>query len=158
MQPGTCPARSLDLGRWPDVSHADIPPRFLRAFAGHPDQVALARHYVARALAPCPAVADAVLLTSELATNAVQHTATGTGGTFAVAISHAPGRVRVTVTDGGSAGLPALAEAEEMSTSGRGLILVDCLALRWGSAPRAERGRTKGAAVRATVWFELACQ
>jgi anti-sigma regulatory factor (Ser/Thr protein kinase) len=158
MQPGTCPARSLDLDRWPDVSHAGIPPRFLRAFPGHPDQVALARHYVARALASCPAVADAVLLTSELATNAVQHTATGAGGTFAVAISHSPGRVRVTVTDDGSASLPAMAEAEEMSTSGRGLILVDCLALRWGSAPRAERGRTHGVAVRAAVWFELACQ
>jgi hypothetical protein len=162
MHPGTRPARSRDLGRCPDLSpavcHAGIPPRFWRAFPGHPDQVAHARHFVARALADCPAVADVVLLTSELATNAVQHSATGHGGTFGVAISHSPGRVRVSVTDDGSAGLPVMAAAAEMSISGRGLILVDCLAVRWGCASPAERGRAERAQVRAIVWFELACQ
>jgi anti-sigma regulatory factor (Ser/Thr protein kinase) len=155
MNPGARPARSSDLGRSPEVSHATIPPRFLRAFPGHPDQVAHARHFVARALANCPAVPDAVLLTSELATNAVQHSATGQGGSFAVAISHAPGRVRLTVTDDGSAGHPLIAPADELSTSGRGLILVDCLAVRWGYTAPGEPGRKTGE--RWTVWFELAC-
>ena len=99
MHPGTGPARLADYGRSPDAEHAGIPPRFWRAFPGHPDQVAEARHFAARALASCPAAADVVLLTSELATNAVQHSATGHGGTFGVAISHSPGRVRVSVTD-----------------------------------------------------------
>jgi anti-sigma regulatory factor (Ser/Thr protein kinase) len=158
MHPGTRPARSPDLGRSPDASHAGIPPRFWRAFHGHPDQVALARRFVARALADCPAVADVILLTSELATNAVQHSASGRGGTFAVAISHGPGRVRVTVTDDGSASLPVMAAAEELSTSGRGLILVAGLAVRWGYAGPGERGRAAGSQVTATVWFELTCQ
>jgi hypothetical protein len=155
MHPGARPATTRDFGRSPDVSHAAIPPRFLRAFPGHPDQVAEARHYVARALASCPAVADAILLTSELATNAVQHSATGLGGTFAVAISHGPGRVRLTVTDDGSPGRPLIAAADELSTSGRGLILVDCLAIRWGYTGPGEPGRSAGE--RSTVWFELAC-
>jgi anti-sigma regulatory factor (Ser/Thr protein kinase) len=155
MHPGTRPATTRDFGCSPDVAHAAIPPRFLRAFPGHPDQVAQARHFVARALASCPAVADAVLLTSELATNAVQHSATGCGGAFAVAICHGPGRVRLTVTDDGSAGHPLMAVGDELATSGRGLILVDCLATRWGYAAPAEHGR--GPAERSTVWFELTC-
>ena len=170
MNPGTRPARSSRYGASPDngrsdeagapePDHPDIPPRFRRAFAGQPEQVALARRFVEWALAGCPALADVVLLTSELATNAVQHSATGRGGAFVVAICHGPGRVKVTVTDGGSATRPVVApEAPELAVSGRGLLLVDVLADRWGYAsdldhPAADRaGGTSGA-----VWFELPC-
>jgi serine/threonine-protein kinase RsbW len=131
--------------------HPDISPRYRRAFPGHASQVARARRFVAGALAGCLAAPDAILLTSELATNAVQHSASGRGGFFTVAISHAAGRVRVTVTDDGSATRPAVAVADEMATSGRGLLLVDCLACRWGHV--ADPGRPGGGA----VWFELAC-
>lgn len=159
MCSGTRPPSSTDGGFALDTGaaarHAAIPPRFLRVFPGHPDQVAQARHFVGRAMARCPAMVDAVLLTSELATNAVQHSATGSGGTFAVAISHAPGRARLTVSDDGSAGHPLLAAADELATSGRGLMLVDCLALRWGYTSPGERGR--GTGEKSTVWFELSC-
>jgi len=159
-----------------EPGHPGIPPRFRRSFAGQPDQVAQARHFVQGALAGCPALADAVLLTSELATNAVQHSATGRGGAFVVAISHAPGRVRVTVTDGGSATRPIVApEPEELAVSGRGLLLVDVLADRWGYASELDHpaasnavsnassaaARCPGASVSTepsgAVWFELAC-
>jgi anti-sigma regulatory factor (Ser/Thr protein kinase) len=157
------------IGRDGEPGHPDIPPRFRRSFAGQPDQVAQARHFVQGALAGCPALADAVLLTSELATNAVQHSATGRGGAFVVAISHAPGRVRVTVTDGGSATRPIVApEPEELAVSGRGLLLVDVLADRWGYASELDHpaassaaGHCPGASVSTepagAVWFELAC-
>ncbi len=180
MNPGTRPVRSSRFGRSSDngqfsdaaseVDHPDIPPRFRRSFAGQPDQVAQARHFVQGALAGCPALADAVLLTSELATNAVQHSATGRGGAFVVAISHAPGRVRVTVTDGGSATRPIVApEPEELAVSGRGLLLVDVLADRWGYASEPDHPAAGGDApghcpgANATtepggaVWFELPC-
>jgi anti-sigma regulatory factor (Ser/Thr protein kinase) len=149
-----------------EPDHPDIPPRFRRSFAGQPDQVAQARRFVQGALAGCPALADAVLLTSELATNAVQHSATGRGGTFVVAISHAPGRVRVTVTDGGSATRPVVApEPEELAVCGRGLLLVDALADRWGYASEPDqpgtwdvRGKCPSSAEPSgAVWFELAC-
>jgi len=166
MNPGTRPARSSRFDRSPDngqsdgggapqPDHPDIPPRFRQAFAGHPDQVAQARRFVEGALAGCPALADVVLLTSELATNAVQHSATGRGGAFVVAISHGPGRVKVTVADGGSATRPAVApEAAELAVSGRGLLLVDVLADRWGYASDLDH-RALGAC--GAVWFELAC-
>jgi anti-sigma regulatory factor (Ser/Thr protein kinase) len=188
MNPGTRPARSSRFARSPDngspegtaqivatvpppaqadagqggpdggPGHPVIPPRFRRSFAGHPEQVAQARHFVSAALAGCPAAADAELLASELATNAVQHSASGHGGAFVVAISHAPGRVRVTVTDGGSATSPAVhvaGPAGELEVCGRGLLLVDVLADRWGYT--GERDHAGGLAPSGAVWFELAC-
>jgi len=129
----------------------DISARFSRSFPGHPEQVARARHFVTAALPGCQAAPDAVLLTSELATNAVWHSATGRGGAFAVAVWHAGGRIKVTVTDDGSATRPAVAAAaEQLATSGRGLLLVDALADSWGY----EAGGPDG---RGCVWFELSC-
>ena len=181
MNPGTRPARSSRVDRSPDngqiggtgtvatagppgkPGHPDILPRFRRSFAGQPEQVAQARHFVQEVLAGCPAVADVVLLTSELATNAVQHSATGRGGAFVVAISHAPGRVRVTVADGGSATHPAVAPAGcELTCSGRGLLLVDAIAERWGYAGQSGHRTAGGAGAGprepgGAVWFELAC-
>ncbi len=61
-----------------------------RVFPGHPAQVAHARRFVQRSLAPDGPAADAALLTSELATNAVWHTASGQGGTFEVIIWQCP--------------------------------------------------------------------
>jgi anti-sigma regulatory factor (Ser/Thr protein kinase) len=161
--PGTRRARSRDLGHAPDsLRHDAIAPRFLRTFPGRPEQVAAARRFVTDALAGCPAAADVVLLTSELATNAIQHSASGHGGSFVIAISHGPGRVRVTVTDEGSASQPVVGAGDELATSGRGLILVDFLAVRWGYAGQRNagepgRGEAGDGWDRGTVWFELDC-
>jgi anti-sigma regulatory factor (Ser/Thr protein kinase) len=119
-----------------------------RVFPGRPDQIACARRFVSRVLAPCPAAPDAVLLTSELATNALQHTATGAGGDFEVIACHGPGRIRVMITDNGSPEAPALAPRTELATSGQGLMLVAALAARWGH---------HGDQHRRTVWFEITC-
>ena len=119
-----------------------------RVFPGRPDQVACARRFISRVLAGCPVAADAVLLTSELVTNTLQHTATGTGGDFEVIACHCPAGIRVTVTDDGSHDTPALSPRPALATSGQGLMLVAALAARWGHQGN-ERGRT--------VWFEIAC-
>jgi serine/threonine-protein kinase RsbW len=120
-----------------------------RVFPGRPDQVACARRFVSRVLAPCPAANDAVLLASELATNALQHTATGAGGEFEVIACHGQGRIRVMVTDNGSPDAPALAPRAELATSGQGLTLVTALAARWG-----HHGNQQAR----TVWFEIDCR
>lgn len=119
-----------------------------RVFPGRPDQVGCARRFISGVLGGCPAGPDAVLLTSELVTNALQHTATGTGGDFVVVAGHGPGRLRVTVTDDGSSGTPALGSRTPLATSGQGLVLVTALAARWGHHGD-EHGRS--------VWFELDC-
>ena len=49
--------------------------RFTGTYPGRPDQVQDARRAVARHLAGCPVLDDAVLITSELASNAVLHSA-----------------------------------------------------------------------------------
>ena len=46
-----------------------------RVFPGSAEQVGRARQFVGQVLGECPAADDAVLLTSELVTNAVTHTA-----------------------------------------------------------------------------------
>ncbi|MGW7204686.1 ATP-binding protein [Streptomyces sp. NPDC054837] len=89
--------------------------------------------------------ATAELLVSELATNAVVHAR----GRYRLTLSLTSGRLRCTVADEGP-GLPATpGEASDAdSENGRGLLLVDALADRWGSG-RVEDG------VGTEVWFEL---
>lgn len=51
-----------------------------RTFPGRADQITRARDFTRRVLGSCPVLDEAVLLVSELATNAVEHTATGNEG------------------------------------------------------------------------------
>ena len=74
-----------------------------RVFPGRPDQVRHARRFVERALDGCPVTDTAVLLTSELASNAVQHTATRDGGSFEVIACRALAAAAVAVIDDGAA-------------------------------------------------------
>ena len=120
-----------------------------RVFRGDPAQVAHARRFVQRTLAPHGPAADAALLTSELATNAVQHTATGQGGTFEIIICQHLGTVRIAVIDAGSPTVPAPLPPDDLNSSGRGLALVDALARQWGQ--RSSRHSR-------AVWFELDTQ
>jgi len=89
-----------------------------------------------------------VLLTSELAANAVLHTASGNGGTFGVTVSHDASLVRVEVHDAGAPTAPVIVAGDGLQPTGRGLALVAVLAARWGQQGN-ERGRA--------VWFELDC-
>ena len=125
------------------------PPRLQRrVFPGRPDQAASARRFIAAVLTRCPAASDAILLTSELVANAIQHTATGAGGGFEVAACHYPDGLRVTVTDDGSDSTPALVSHTALATSGHGLLIVEVLADRWG-----HWGNRRSL----SVWFEIDC-
>ena len=117
-----------------------------RAFPGSGDQVARARLFVGQVLGGCPAADDAVLLTSELVTNAVTHTASGTGGKVVVTVYRADTRVRVEVRDDGSGQVPAVCSYDTAEESGYGLGLVELIAHCWGYRG-GQRGRI--------VWFML---
>lgn len=106
-----------------------------RTFPGRAASIAEARSFVAALLVGWPVVDDARLVVSELATNAVRHTASGhDGGEFDVYVCFASDRVRVSVRDGGSKCLPILlldADGRE-DESGRGLFLVRGMSAGWG--------------------------
>jgi anti-sigma regulatory factor (Ser/Thr protein kinase) len=93
--------------------------------------------------APSEMVERAALLVSELVTNVVVHART----TSWVTVARRPRTVRVEVTDE-SDELPEMRRAPLGASRGRGLVLVECVARRWGVHRRRDR-RGK------TVWFEL---
>jgi len=73
----------------------------------------------------------ALLLTSELVTNAVRHEAGQGIQAVVLAIASSRGRLRVDVHDT-SRSLPAVAEVPADAETGRGLLLVETLSDEWG--------------------------
>jgi serine/threonine-protein kinase RsbW len=96
-----------------------------RSYPGLPEAVSAARSWAA-GFFPVPATAgDAALMTSELATNAILHSASGVpGGTFAVSVTAIGGLLRVDVIDQGEI-RPCMAAPRGL---GQGLALVAALA------------------------------
>ncbi|GAA1427226.1 hypothetical protein GCM10009601_38100 [Streptomyces thermospinosisporus] len=93
-----------------------------------------------------------MLIASELCSNAVRHGHVA-GRDFHLPLTTDPdsGTVRVEVTDTRGDRLPRLpVTAPEDGAGGRGLLLVEALADRWGCSPRAGGGPGK------TVWAEYA--
>lgn len=104
-----------------------------------------ARRFIQDALdegAPDDVVDIAVLLVSEVVTNAVLHARSE----VCVGITWQSGRVRVEVSDRSPVRPVARRFAEDAGT-GRGMLLVEELADAWGMRPAAD-GKV--------VWFELA--
>ena len=87
----------------------------------------------------------AVLLTSELVTNAIKH---GAGGPVRLGIQCTRDQLRVEVHDT-SPSLPVLMDTAVDATDGRGLVLVAALSAKWG-AYRTPAGKV--------VYFTLAFQ
>ena len=107
-----------------------------------PSSAGTARRFVASSLHAGGEMADtAILLVSELASNAVLHARTP----FEVVVDLDPMRLRVEVRDGNPA-LPMLKEYVAESITGRGLHMVAAAADDWGV-------EIQGAGK--VVWFEL---
>jgi serine/threonine-protein kinase RsbW len=97
-------------------------------FPGRADQVGRARREVARYLADCPVASDALIVLSELATNAVLHSRSK-HDFFTVHAELADWHARLVVEDaGGTWEPPGPAETD----GGRGLQIVAALADAWG--------------------------
>jgi len=79
-------------------------PSYRRRFDGRPDQVLLARQFVVSVLVEDSPIREvARLLVSQVTTNALRHTASGTaGGTFRVSDELREDRLRVEVDDAGA--------------------------------------------------------
>ncbi len=119
--------------------------RWRRLFRGEKHELQRLRRWLAGLLPDRPARDDLLSVAVELATNAIQHTASGQGGWFTVEVAcHGPA-VRVAVADGGAAAGPRLND-DPMSDCGRGLVIVHALSLCTGVSG-GEQGRT--------VWAEI---
>ncbi|MEV4246071.1 ATP-binding protein [Streptosporangium canum] len=120
-----------------------------RRFPATPHQVRPARNFVAGILGDGhPLRDDAVLLTSELATNAVEHPSGPFDGPqeFLVTVAFVVHGVLITVQDPGSSQIPCPRDSGPDATGGRGLALVNTLATRWGFHRDS---------VGTVIWFEL---
>jgi anti-sigma regulatory factor (Ser/Thr protein kinase) len=84
---------------------------------------------------------SASLVTSELVTNALQHSAT----VLNLTLSHVGSRLRIGVHDHG-AGAPAIPTRSELEAAtqhdGRGLQLIEATTLAWGVFPTQRHGKT----------------
>ncbi|MFJ8136706.1 ATP-binding protein [Streptomyces sp. NPDC096013] len=90
---------------------------------------------------PCPEVQ---LCVSELLTNVIKHL--GEGTPVSLGVTCRDGRVRVSVTDPEPYAWLVVRDAGPDDENGRGLLLLDAVAVRWGVAQGPE-GKT--------VWCEL---
>jgi len=119
---------------------------FKRAYPGTADQARRVRADLTEIAGQFPLCGDLVLLTWELAANAILHSRSGhPGGTFAVEVTLYPGEYAwVEVTDQGGA-WPANADDDE---HGRGLALVAGISGsgNWG---------IEGAEFSRIAWFRL---
>ena len=109
------------------------PPLFYLAYSRHDPQVAEA----------------AVLIVSELVTNAIVHS-----GSEAVScvLRLGSGLLRIEVTDQGvGVAEPAVRKPADDDVSGRGLLLVSAVSEAWGVSPALPGGRTVWATVRAVL-------
>ncbi|CQR63521.1 ATP-binding protein [Streptomyces leeuwenhoekii] len=122
--------------------------KWCRAFPGLAEEVTHARHFVASLVTGRGPVDDAVLVVSELATNAVRHSRSGAaGGWFLVVVGFGDDRVRIEVVDQGGERVPHLCDVTSQEEGGRGLLLIEACAKDWGVKNWPE-GRS--------VWADLA--
>ena len=116
---------------------------------GSPGLVREARAFVARTLNSHRLMVDAdaaTLLTSEIVTNAIQHSRSGIdGGTVTVVVLQVPHGVLIEVIDDGSVDTP-IVKGDLYAAEGHGLYLVQHLAAQWGYL------RDPAST---TVWFQL---
>jgi hypothetical protein len=117
--------------------------RYQRTFHGQADQVAQVRREIAAHLDSCPAADDAVLIASELAANAITHSASA-GEFFTIRCQAHPGYLRIECEDLGGEWHPKPADDRP-----HGLDIIQALAGpgNWGTETTSDGDRV--------VWVRL---
>jgi hypothetical protein len=100
-------------------------------FPGHGRELAALRRWLASFLPACPALGDVLVIANELGSNAIEHTASGRGGWFAVEVTWHGAGVQIAVADCGGPAEPRVIN-DLAAERGRGLRLVQGLSVRTG--------------------------
>jgi anti-sigma regulatory factor (Ser/Thr protein kinase) len=143
-EPAGLPSREQD--------HLVMPPaagerRWQRVFPGHERELSRLRRWLSSLLPECPERDEVLSVATELGSNALMHTASGSpDGSFSVQVTWHQSLIFVAVADGGSPGEPRVIE-NLGGERGRGLLLVQGLSARTGWTGD-ERGRM--------VWAQIA--
>lgn len=141
----------MNVGTSPVTERGGLPQDVEWRLPTHPRSVGRARTLLRQQASswrvPEDTAETAVLLLSELMTNACRHGHAPPGREISARCVLSGSTLRVEVSDAGS-GLPRLRHASPDDESGRGLALVAALAETWGSGPRPY-------GIGKTVWFEL---
>ncbi|MFG1709749.1 ATP-binding protein [Nonomuraea sp. M3C6] len=119
-----------------------------REFPALLEELGHVRHFVIGFVTGHPSADDVVLAVSELAANAVEHSACSRDDNIEVRITHLADAVRIEVHDHGGTSTPRLGRADEEATRGRGLFLVDHLSRNWGVTHNRDH---------TGVWCEIGC-
>lgn len=102
-----------------------------RICGGSVKEIPRARQWTREILRDHPCLADAELIVSELTTNALTHTDSGSHlGVFHITLTLSRAGISISVTDAGSITAPHRAGATAGATRGRGLEIVTILAHR----------------------------
>jgi len=109
-------------------------PYYCITLPGSREYVHEARAWTEHVLGESQGADDVVLVASELATNAIRHTASGLpGGTFTLRLAAFTNRWRVRVDDAGGATEPQIQTVvDDEDEVGRGLAMVASLSSTWG--------------------------
>lgn len=126
-----------------------------RTFPGLPEQVRVARRWLAQIVDGFAAVDEVLLACSELAANAIMHSESGRpGGYFTVRLAIRQDIVRVEVLDEGGTwsrghgrSVYASVQDEDVSQYGRGLAIVAAITSAWGIVGD-DHGRTAWCEIR----------
>ncbi|MGZ4705706.1 MAG: ATP-binding protein [Acidimicrobiales bacterium] len=106
-----------------------------------------ARHHLCDAMEGCHqrCIDDAQLVLGELMSNAVEHA----HSVIDVSVARMGDALRIEVDDDDRTGQPRVLHPDPTSETGRGLLIVERVALRWGVERHWGDGKT--------LWAELAC-
>jgi hypothetical protein len=123
--------------------------RWTVTFEGLPERLSDVRRFTVKALGDARGVDDVVLVVSELAANAIRHSASGApDGSFTLNLAAFSDHWHIRVDDQGSSKTPRVLPADEQQDdeAGRGLPLVVAVARAWG---------VLGDTVGRTVWADI---
>ncbi|MBS2545407.1 ATP-binding protein [Catenulispora sp. NL8] len=119
------------------------------SFDGLPERLSDVRQYVLKTLGDVPGVDDVVLVSSELAANAIRHSVSGApGGSFTLHLAESREAWHLRIDDMGGPSTPKPGHPDDNDEAGRGLPMVTALARAWGVV-----GDRNGRAVWAEVAF-----